>query len=425
LKRVLIATVGSFGDLHPYLAIAIGLKQRGHDVTLASCGRYREKVESEAIRFVAIPPHLDNLENDPEVRRRTMNTFDGTRYVVQEIFMPPLEEAYRILLAECEGADVALGSLFAMGLTLAAAKRGVPYLHTALQPAAVLSAYDPPLIPSAPFLPWLARFGPKPLQLVYGGLQKANAFLLKKAYELAAKEGLPESAVPPLFGASSPHGNLMLFSRHFMGPQPDFPEPLTMCGFPFYDKLDAGGGALEADLEAFLAAGPAPVVFTLGTSAVLDPGRFYSEAAVAMRKMGRRAVFLVGPTNFEEYRKLHGDEIFVALYAPHSQLMPRAWANVHQGGIGTTAQALRSGRPMIVVPFSHDQPDNARRCVRLGVGASIPRSRLNASRLAEALAALPRCEERALEMGRLIQAEDAVARACEKIEAIQPSSKGR
>jgi UDP:flavonoid glycosyltransferase YjiC (YdhE family) len=422
-KNVLIGTVGSFGDLHPYLAIAIGLKARGHAVTLASCGRYREKVESEGIRFVAIPPHLDNLEYDAEVRRRTMHTFDGTRYVVQEIFMPPLEEQYRILLRECEGMDATLGSLFAMGLTLAAAKRGVPYLHTALQPAAVLSAYDPPMIPAAPFLPWLARLGPRAVQVAYRGMNQANAFLLKKAYELAAQEGMPREVVPPLFGASSPHGNLMLFSRHFMAPQPDFPEPLTMCGFPFYDNLDGSNSGMEPELEKFLAAGDPPVVFTLGTSAVLDPGRFYDEAAGAIRKLGMRAVFLVGPTNIEQYCHLHGDRIFVAIYAPHSKLMPRALANVHQGGIGTTAQALRSGRPMIVVPFSHDQPDNANRCVKLGVGVAIPRKRLTAARLEEALRGIRAHEVKAAELGRLIQSEDAVAAACERIEAIQPSSK--
>ena len=413
-KHVLIATLGSFGDLHPYLAIALGLKARGHFVTLASSSIYREKVESEGLRFVAIPPHMTDMEHNPEVRRRAMATFDGTRYVVQEIFLPPIEEAYRILLDEARTADVLFGSLFALGLSLAAVKLNKPYLTSALQPAAVLSAYDPPLIPAMPFLPYL----PRPvLEIVFQGLHKLNSKLLDKAYALAAKEGLPASAVPRLFGQSSPHGNLNLFSRHFMAEQPDFPQPATMCGFPFYDKLDAANAGLEPGLEAFLEAGEPPYVFTLGTSAVLDPGRFYEEAQVAVNRMGKRAVFLVGRLNYEQFRALGNDRIYIAQYAPHSQLMPRGAVTIHQGGIGTTAQALRSGRPMIVVPFSHDQPDNARRCVRLGVGLSIPRSRLNAGRLEEALRAAAACVERAQAMGTLIRSEDAVAVACEKIEA--------
>jgi rhamnosyltransferase subunit B len=417
-KHVLIATIGSFGDLHPYLAIALGLKQRGHHVTIASSGMYREKVESEGLRFVAIPPHMGDIEHNPEVRRRAMAAIDGTRYVVKEIFLPPIEEAYRILLEEARSADVLLGSIFALGLPLAAAKLNLPFITSVLQPAAILSAYDAPLIPAMPFLPWLP---PGLLRVIYKGLDRMNGFLLDKAYELAAKEGLPATAVPKLFGQSSLHGNLILFSRHFMAEQPDFPQPATICGFPFYDKLDAGGGALEPGLEDFLRSGAAPFVFTLGTSAVLDPGRFYDEASVAVQRMGRRAVFLVGRANYEHYRKLASDSIYVAEYAPHSLLMPRGAATVHQGGIGTTAQALRAGKPMIVVPYSHDQPDNARRCAMLGVGLRIPRGRLRASILEEALRATPVLEERARAMGKLIQAEDAVAVACEKIEATQPS----
>jgi len=417
-KQVLIATIGSFGDLHPYLAIAIGLKARGHSVTLASSAMYREKVQSEGIRFVGIPPDMAGLEHNPEVRRRSMATFDGTRYVVQEIFLPPIEEAYRILLEESRNADVLLGSTFAMGLPLAAAKLNLPYIHTVLQPAAMPSIYDPPLIPAAPFLPLLS---PGVLKIVYKGLDKMSVILLKKVYDLARQENLPLSAVPKLFGHSSPHGNLILFSKHFMKQQPDCPQPGTLCGFPFYDKLDATFGNLDPGLESFLNAGDPPYIFTLGTSAVLDPGRFYTEAQIAVNRMGKRAVFLVGRTNFDQYRSLGNDRIFVTAYAPHSQLMPRGAVTVHQGGIGTTAQALRAGKPMIVVPYSHDQPDNARRCVRLGVGLSIPRNRFSAKLLEEALLAAPKCRELAASMGTLIQSEDAVAVACEKIEAIQPS----
>ena len=153
----------------------------------------------------------------------------------------------------------------------------------------------------------------------------------------------------------------------------------------------------------------------------MDPGRFYTEAHKAVTHLKKRAVFLVGRTNYEQYRPLGNDSVFICRYAPHSQLMPRAAANIHQGGIGTTAQALRAGKPMIVVPYSHDQPDNARRCVQLGVGLTIARKRFNASLLEAALLAAPKCNELARSMGVLIQSEDAVAVACEKIEATQPS----
>ena len=59
-------------------------------------------------------------------------------------------------------------------------------------------------------------------------------------------------------------------------------------------------------------------------------------------------------------------------------MFARAAAIVHQGGIGTTAQALASGHPSLVVPFAHDQFDNAERVARLGVGRALYRSKYNA-----------------------------------------------
>ena len=139
-------------------------------------------------------------------------------------------------------------------------------------------------------------------------------------------------------------------------------------------------------------------MFTLGSSAVYDPGAFYAESADAARRLGRRAVLLVGinPRTGAALPQSgaplledapHADIVAVA-YAPHSELMPRAAAVVHQGGIGTMGQALRAGRPMLVVPFSHDQPDNAMRAERLGVARTLTRRAYRADTAATALGAL-------------------------------------
>jgi UDP:flavonoid glycosyltransferase YjiC (YdhE family) len=252
-------------------------------------------------------------------------------------------------------------------------------------------------------------------------MQRMNRWLLRGAYALAAREGIPAQAVPRLFQEESPHGKLLLFSRHFMAPQPDFPPGSHFCGFPFYDKLDPTQAELPQSLRQFLNNGASPVVFTLGTSAVMDPGAFYDEAATAMNDLGQRAVFLVGRDNLAHYQRYQSTLIHVADYAPHSLLMPRALVNVHQGGIGTTAQAIRAGRPMIVVPFSHDQPDNARRCVIRGVARTIARKHFRAPALRQALAGITTLEPAAARLGQAIRAEDGVAQACEKIAEIQAS----
>jgi UDP:flavonoid glycosyltransferase YjiC (YdhE family) len=218
-------------------------------------------------------------------------------------------------------------------------------------------------------------------------------------------------------GQFSAMGTLAMFSRHFAQPQPDWPARTVCAGFPFYDRESAGRG-MESGMVEFIEAGPAPVVFTLGSSAVMAAGQFYEESRKVARQLGVRAVLLVGVQ--ADRGPADDDSIYVARYAPYSELLPKAAATVHQGGIGTTAQALRAGRPMLVVPWAHDQPDNADRIQRLGVGRSLQRSRYNARNAGEELKRLLN-EERyataAKEIGAKITEEDGVSAACNVIEA--------
>jgi rhamnosyltransferase subunit B len=171
-------------------------------------------------------------------------------------------------------------------------------------------------------------------------------------------------------------------------------------------------------LEHFLENGPAPVLFTLGSSAVMQPGEFFRESIAAVHALGLRAVLLAGKGRDEIHNPLP-DSILVKGYVPFSKIMPRAAAIVHQGGIGTTAQALRAGRPMLIAPWSHDQPDNAERVRRLGLGRTIPRNRYYAPRVANELRALlmdASYEQRTSEIAAHIAQEDGVMNACDAIE---------
>ena len=201
----------------------------------------------------------------------------------------------------------------------------------------------------------------------------------------------------------------------FAARQPDYPPQTVITGFPFYDS--APTRPLEPGLLEFLDAGDPPVVFTLGSSAVWIADDFYPVSIAALRALGRRALLLVGE-NASALRAQVPASVGVFDYAPHTLVMPRASVIVHQGGIGTTGQALRAGRPTLVVPFGQDQPDNARRVVQLGVGRTIPRSRYTADRLIRELSLLaaPPYEERARAVGARIAAERGVATACDAIE---------
>jgi UDP:flavonoid glycosyltransferase YjiC (YdhE family) len=197
-----------------------------------------------------------------------------------------------------------------------------------------------------------------------------------------------------------------------------------VCGFPFFDQ-DFGGKGLDPALGAFLDAGPPPLAFTLGSSAVNAAGDFYAQAAQAASRLGRRAVLLAGAAA-ESLRGLPPG-VLAASSAPYFQLFPRCAAIVHSGGVGTTAQALRSGRPQLVVPFSHDQFDNGTRVRRLGAGTWIHRHRLDARRLERALAAVlgdPEVARRAAGAGETIRTENGIGRACDVIDSVLEAPAG-
>ena len=177
---------------------------------------------------------------------------------------------------------------------------------------------------------------------------------------------------------------------------------------------------MPPDLQRFLDAGPPPIVFTLGTSAVMVAGNFYRESLRAAQQLNRRAVFLIGKDERNQVGPLP-DGMFAADYAPYSELFPRAAAIVHQGGAGTTGQAMRAGKPMVVVPFAHDQPDHAARLKRLGISATVPRHGVSARRLADALSRVlidPQFAANAKRVGQEVRAETGVKSACDVLEHV-------
>jgi UDP:flavonoid glycosyltransferase YjiC (YdhE family) len=210
--------------------------------------------------------------------------------------------------------------------------------------------------------------------------------------------------------------------------QKDWPANTLIAGFCFYDS-DAGNAALPPHLEEFVAAGEPPVVFTLGSAAVLAAGDFYEQSARAAMRLGVRAVLLIGNDPRNKPQTPLPDSICVAEYAPYSALFPRAKLVVHQGGVGTTAQCLRAGRPMLIMPYSHDQPDNARRMTRLGVARVIQRSSYKPWRVARAIRALladAEYEQNAQSAARELAKEDGVRTACDAlVELHERMSKGR
>jgi UDP:flavonoid glycosyltransferase YjiC (YdhE family) len=174
-----------------------------------------------------------------------------------------------------------------------------------------------------------------------------------------------------LGGIVSEHRTLALYSPSFARLQPDFPPNTCIVGFPFFDSESGQDAVLDRDLQAFLNSGSAPIVFSLGTAVVYGGEHFFRRAIVAAQRSKARCVILARPESpllDEDF----GNQVFVTDYAPHSLLFPRASVVVHHGGIGSTAQALASGRPQLVTPVFGDQFDNARRLAEMGVARVLP-----------------------------------------------------
>jgi UDP:flavonoid glycosyltransferase YjiC (YdhE family) len=231
--------------------------------------------------------------------------------------------------------------------------------------------------------------------------------------ELREELGLPAGPHPVFEGKFSPRLNVAMFSPVMGRPQPDWPPNTVQTGFSFYD---AGTGELAPELEAFLDAGEPPVVFTLGSAAVLDPGAFFHESIEAAERLRIRALLIAGDWRPE---RTPAPNVHVSGYAPYSAVFARASVIVHQGGIGTTAQALRAGKPMVVVPYGFDQPDNAARLRRLGVSETIGRKKYDSARAMEALRRVSAYAERARE----VRVEDGTKGTCDALLSGAPASR--
>ncbi|HEX4165120.1 MAG TPA: glycosyltransferase [Bryobacteraceae bacterium] len=423
MARIVLNTFGSFGDLHPFLAIALELQRRGHQPILAAPAFYRDKVSAEGIEFAAVRPDIGKLREQPEIIRKLWDRRRGTEFLIREMLAPQMEGAFEDLRRACQGANLLVTHTAGFAGPIVAETLHLRWLSVALQPSVFFSTFDPPVLAPAEWLSHLRPLGRWPFILAreYGRFETRK--WLRPVVELRRQLGLAAKTHPLFEGQFSPYGTLALFSSHFVQPQPDWPPKVTITGFVFYDKLGSGfeiqGKATDVALDEFLAAGAPPLVFTLGSSAVMHPGSFFRESAAAAAEIGRRAVLLAGEQYRNQIPPNPPNWIFVAQYAPYSKLLPRAAVTVHQGGIGTTAQALAAGRPMLAVPWAHDQPDNAAVLERLGVSLTVSRQRYRTPLVAKTLSRVlkdPVFATTAQRLGTLIRNENGAAVASDAIE---------
>jgi rhamnosyltransferase subunit B len=420
--RIVLTTWGSLGDLHPYLALAVELTRRGHTAIVATLAGFRPNVEAAGVEFRPLRPDISPDDPRlPEIVRRVLDARQGPAYLFTELLGPVMRETYQDTLAAVTGdggADLLVSHQIPLTGPIVAATTGVRWVSAVLAPGGLMSATDPMTPPQAPGLRRLLALHPAVARAFLTLARGMLARWAEPVYRLRRDLGLPRGANPILEGQHSPTRVLALFSTLFARIQPDYPLHTLITGFPFYDAMPPGA-SIDPELQRFLDAGEPPIVFTLGSSAVWIAEDFYPVSIAAVQRLGRRALLLAGEST-AALRPTLPPTIGAFDYAPHALVMARAAAIVHQGGIGTTAQALRAGRPSLVVPFGQDQPDNARRSVELGVARTISRSAYRVNRLERELSALvadDRYARRAADVGAEIRAERGTETACDAIEA--------
>jgi MGT family glycosyltransferase len=419
--RIVLSNIGTFGDINPLIAIALELKRRGHAPVMAVPELFKPKIVPLGLEFHAMRPDID--PNNTLMAEMVYDVKKGTERGLREFLFPALRLTYEDLTdaaTKPERTDLLLMGELNYAGPIVAEMTGIPWASYVLAPLSFFSAFDPPVLP---MYPRLAR-ADKTVPGMGRAIKRLARFVSRKwpqpIYDLRRELGL-ERGRNPLFDAKhSPELVLALFSRVLGTEQKDWPEHTEITGFCYYDS-DAGNAALPAHLEEFLQKGPAPVVFTLGSAAVLAAGKFYEYSAKAAVRLGVRAVLLIGNDPRNKIKQALPESICVAEYAPYSALFSRAAMVVHQGGVGTTAQCLRAGKPMLIMPYSHDQPDNGRRMRRLGVARVIQRGDYTPMRVARKLKAMlaePHFALRAAEVAQMLRHEDGVKTACDALEGL-------
>ncbi|MCJ2140821.1 glycosyltransferase [Methylobacterium sp. E-066] len=407
--------IGTHGDVLPFIALGHALLARGHGVTLAAPAPFEPMARRAGLAFQPLGTAADYeaVIGQPELWHPRWG------------FRPMFDFALRVAETTClwlgatraRGvAQIVVASPLAWGARLAQELYDIPAATLHVMPLLIESRSDPPRLPGLP----LPRILPAALRAyVNRGADKlaVGPFTLPPLNALRARLGLdPITRLRHWW--NSPTRMLLMFPDWYAAPQADWPAQAVQLGFPLVDRF-GDVPVMPPELETFLAAGEAPLVFTYG-SAMRQGAPFFETALAVCRRMGRRGV-LLAPQDGQIPKPLPPGIIHLP-YAPLSALLPRSAALIHHGGVGTVAQALAAGIPQLVVPVAFDHFDEGRRLKDRTLGATLSRRAFRPARAARVLGRLltdPAVGRAcALAKARMAERGDALLEACDWIEAL-------
>jgi rhamnosyltransferase subunit B len=415
--HAILATVGTDGDFYPYLRLGKRLRARGHRVTLAANEPHGSLAADHGFDFHPLVSEEQTRKRltDPNFWHPVKGPLLASEWGVG--FLQPQYELLERLAAPEDSVLVAAPLIFAARLVHEKLSR--PLASVLLQPWGIPSIDAPPVMPGGFTLPrWSPRFVGK---LYWGLIDKiVDRRLGRPVNRVRERLGLPAVRNVARY-AFSPDLVLGMFPDWYGEPQADWPGQTRLPGFPLEET--GSDSRLSPDTAAFCRSGKPPVAFTFGTG-MLHARRQIEAAIDACRRLELPGVLLT-PHEEQLPTPLPGF-VHHCRFAPFAELFPLCSAVVHHGGMGTLAQALVAGLPQLVLPLAHDQPDNAARLERLGVGAKLG-PRQGGERVARALAALSRPEIRARcrELATRLVDHDSLAIASDWLEELSSRSAAR
>ena len=412
-SQIILVPVGTTGDVLPFVAIGLRLEERGHKVVVAASGSHQALLDAvglERIETLGAEADAATFGN-----RNFWRPTRGLRRISERMIVPGLRPQVAAIQSCFEpGNTVIVGSTLAFGARIAGEVLRAPMVSVHLAPAAIRSLLDTPAVANIPGFPRLPRSTKRTLYWYFDRFI-ADPVLCRGLNEVRQELGLAPVRRPWHQWVHSPTRVIGLFPEWFAAPAADWPPQVRLTGFPLYDGPSAH--RLAPDLVRFLLdEGDPPIVFTAGTAQSHAEG-FFRAAVDACLRLRSRGVLV--SASAEQLPADTPASVRAFAHAPFGELLPRAKAIVHHGGIGTAAQALRAGIAQVVVPLAYDQPDNAARLRQLGVASILSPRRLDGARLARTLRELltsPGLPTRLLETARRFEHDSALDDTCRLIE---------
>jgi rhamnosyltransferase subunit B len=366
VASILFTTMGSWGDLFPFVGVAVELQRRGHAVRIGASPAWHDIVTEAGIDFVPLGRRVgfEEFAQHPEIFGRMPF---GLPAALQHFVFDQIDELTRDLEGSMTGADLLVTHPAHIAAHNVAERLGVPRVVGTVFPSMIPSAHTVP--GGTRIRPWSGGLGRLMNRAAWRSASVSTAVLFDRPINRHRRAlGLPPVRAGLLRLPMTARRTVVMASPAVVDQQPDWPRSITATSFVAWDRAEQR--PVPPATEAFLHAGSPPVLITLGASSAVDAGDFFEHVTSEVVATGARALVITGPAS-PPPNHFDPDRVHITGFVPFSAVARRCRAGIHHAGIGTTVAVMRAGIPHLAVPKGFDQPDTAALIERLGIGIAI------------------------------------------------------